>query len=152
MGGGGKSKSKEVQAPVFDTSGYTNTGYNATPNPFTSQGRPNWMQGNFAMDSWGKSAADPRISLTQDMLNPYGAPIHNAAVQQMGQYDQQMAQGLNPQMPAWMSQLGGQPISLEQAMAMNARPTANPLLAIAPRAGKAAADPNAAPITQGPTG
>ena len=125
MGGGGKSKGGgNVQAAALDTNpnSYVNTGYNATPNPFTTQGQPSWMQGNFAMDSWGKSAADPRISMTQDMLNPYGAPIHNQAVQQMGQYDQQMAQGLNPQLPAWMTQAGGgQPMSLEQAMAMNTR-------------------------------
>lgn len=130
---GSKSSKSKVKATQFDTdpSHYVNTGYNATPNPFTAQGRPSWMQGNFAMDSWGKSAADPRISLTQDMLSPYGAPIHNQAVQQMGQYDQQMAQfNANPtqfagapQMPQWMTQPGGgQPMTLEQAMAMNSRP------------------------------
>jgi hypothetical protein len=118
MGGGGKSKNSAVKAPVFDTdpSHYRNSGYNQTMNPFTAQGKPSWMQGNFAMDTWGKSAADPRISLTQDMLSPYGMPIHDEAVKQMGQYDQQQAQGLSPQMPSWMGQVGGQPMSLEQVM------------------------------------
>ena len=144
MGGGGKSKGGgNVQAAALDTNpnSYVNTGYNATPNPFTSQGKPSWMQGHFANDMWGKSAADPRIGLTADMLNPYGAAIHNSAVQQMGQYDQQMAQfNANqqagqmgqalpyqqqlqaPQLPAWMTQAGGgQPMSLDQARAMNTR-------------------------------
>lgn len=162
MGGSSKKGGGNVRATQFDTNpnSYVNTGYNATPNPFTQQGRPNWMQGNFAMDSWGKSAADPRISLTQDMMNPYGAPIHNQAVQQMGQYDQQMAQFMAnqqagqmgqqmpyqdmmqaPQLPPWMTQAGGgQPMSLDQAMAMNTRtpviPAAMQQQQSAPKKGK----------------
>lgn len=142
MGGSSKSsKSSQVQAPSFDTTGHVNTGYNQTPSPFTMQGKPSWMQGHFANDMWGKAAADPRISLTQDMMNPYGAPILSEAVKQMGQYDQQMAmanagQGQAPQMPSWMTQPGGgQPMSLEQAMAMNQRP--QQAMMMAPQAGKA---------------
>ena len=148
MGGSSKSsKSSQVQAPSFDTTGHVNTGYNQTPSPFTAQGKPSWMQGHFANDMWGKAAADPRISLTQDMMNPYGAPILNEAVKQMGQYDQQMAmanagQGQAPQMPSWMTQPGGgQPMSLEQAMAMNSRPQQIQMAGMsAPRAGKASED------------
>lgn len=139
--GKGSSSSSQVKAPEFDSNpaNWANMGYQQTMNPFTAQGRPNWMQGHFAMDSWGKSAADPRISLTQDMLSPYGAPIHNEAVRQMGQYDQQVAQGQAPQMPQWMNQYGGQPMTLEQAMAMNARPMQ--IQPQAPQAGKAAQQP-----------
>jgi hypothetical protein len=128
MGSSGSKKSKmpKIAATQFDTNpeSYQNIGYTQTMNPFTAQGKPSWMQGHFAMDSWGKSAADPRISLTQDMLSPYGMPIHDQAVRDMGQYDQQMAQFnrnpqamAQPQMPEWMQQ-GGQPMGLDQARAM----------------------------------
>jgi hypothetical protein len=80
--GGGKSKEKKVApvtAPVFDTQGFQgpggyqqfrNQGYQPTPQTFTQAGRPSWMQGHFAMPSWGMRADDPTKQVTPAMLDP----------------------------------------------------------------------------------
>jgi hypothetical protein len=45
-------------------------GYQPTPQTFTQQGKPAWMQGHFAMDNWGMRADDPTQRVTPDMLDP----------------------------------------------------------------------------------
>lgn len=85
MGSGGKSKQQPVpaiNAPSFNTdpSAYRNIGYQQTPNPYTSQGKPAWMQGYFDDQSWGRAAADPTVQLTHEMLGPNGAGALNQAV------------------------------------------------------------------------
>lgn len=82
MGGGGKKKEEKVApatAPVFDTRGFQgpggyqqfqNQGYQPTPQTFTQAGRPSWMQGHFAMPSWGMRADDPTQQVTPAMLDP----------------------------------------------------------------------------------
>jgi hypothetical protein len=70
--GGGKSKEQKVApvtAPVFNTAGQ-NQGYQPTPQTFTQAGRPQWMQGHFAMPSWGMRADDPTQQVTPAMLDP----------------------------------------------------------------------------------
>jgi len=85
MGSGGKSKQQPmpaINAPTFNTdpSAYRNIGYQQTPNPYTSQGKPAWMQGYFDDPSWGRAAADPTVQLTHEMLGPTGAQAVNQAV------------------------------------------------------------------------
>lgn len=85
MGSGGKSKQQPmpaINAPSFNTdpSAYQNIGYQQTPNPYTSQGKPAWMQGYFDDPSWGRAAADPTVQLTHEMLGPNGAGALNQAV------------------------------------------------------------------------
>jgi hypothetical protein len=88
MGSGGK-KAKEappVTAPVFNTdpSAYGGIGYSQVPNTFTPQNRPDWMQGHFAMPTWGTSATRDangnNVALTQGMLQPGGQGIHQQAL------------------------------------------------------------------------
>jgi hypothetical protein len=72
MGGGKKKEEPKVApvtAPVFNTVGQ-NQGYQPTPQTFTQTGRPSWMQGHFAMPSWGMRADDPTRQVTPAMLDP----------------------------------------------------------------------------------
>lgn len=85
MGSGGKSKQQPVptiNAPSFNTdpSAYRNMGYQQTPNTYTSQGKPAWMQGYFDDPSWGRAAADRSVQLTHEMLGTNGAGALNKAV------------------------------------------------------------------------
>jgi hypothetical protein len=83
-GGGGQAPAP-VEAAKFNTdpSQWQNIGYQQSMSPYTAQGRPSWMQGHFSNPSWGMSAADPRVALTQEMLGPQGQQAQNAAVQEM---------------------------------------------------------------------
>lgn len=85
MGSGGKKKQdpvpQQVTAPVFsNTLGTSGIGYGWTPNTYTEQGRPQWMQGYFADPSWGRAAADPTVQLTHEMLGPKGINATNQAI------------------------------------------------------------------------
>lgn len=86
MGSGGKSKKEPpipaAVAPTFDLNalGSSGIGYGWTPNTYTQQGKPAWMQGYFDDPSWGRAAADPSVQLTHEMLGPQGINATNQAI------------------------------------------------------------------------
>lgn len=104
--GGGKSKSEKVApvvAPTIDPWGYQgsngyqqfqNQGYQPTPQTFTQAGRPQWMQGYFAMPEWGMRADDPTQRVTPAMLDPRTAMFaQRDAYNALGNPDAQQAHG-----------------------------------------------------------
>jgi len=81
MGGGKKSSNNPppVTAASIDPWGqqtadgykqFQNQGYQPTPQTFTQAGKPSWMNGYFAMPTWGMRADDPTQQVTPDMLDP----------------------------------------------------------------------------------
>lgn len=110
MGGGSKKSSNPppVTATTIDPWGeqtldgykqFQNQGYQPTPQTFSQAGKPNWMQGHFAMPSWGMRADDPTQQVTPDMLDPRTAMFaqqdaYNAIPQAQQARQSQMQQAM----------------------------------------------------------
>jgi hypothetical protein len=77
MSSGGSSGPDSI-TPVpqtnLQTTGWGGMGYTATPQTYTQEAKPSWMQGAWDMPTWGYSASDPGHQLTQAELQPTSNP------------------------------------------------------------------------------